>query len=108
MSSVPSAVMTTVVSFVTPPQVDGAPSAQLIHINFGGTNISKYYLEVDGVVIDQYFAYFGSDLNGKWDLSRPGGGGFPVGPNLVVRVRTEHARPFVSDHYARIYYIEIN
>jgi hypothetical protein len=77
-------------------------------VSYGGDNTAKYYLELNGNVINQGICGFGSDLNGVWEYRSCGDAGNELPPGGILRVRVIHYRPFLGEFYAKMNFVEIN
>lgn len=104
ISSVPQLTLSTIVSLVIP----ATPIIHVLYIEYGGCNVSEYYLDIDGTREARHSTYFGGDLDGIWDFRNPGGGGKLLPASKTLKVETEHCRPDDGSFWARICYMEIN
>jgi len=101
---VPAGATTTIISFVVPP----IPIIHLLTVRFGGCNIGKYELFFGNDIQEEHVCWWTTGMNGLWDYRKGVGGGLSVGPNVIVTVKVTHNRPFPSDHFTSIYYMEVN
>lgn len=103
--SVTFGVTTDVLVWVVP----ATPIIHLLRISFGGENIAKYFLDLDGTRIDQYIVWYnGSGLHGEFNYIKTPSAGRKLNPGSVLKVQVLHIQPDVSDHYASLQYMEIN
>ena len=104
ISAVPANALTTILTFVVPL----TPIHHVLLVEFGGTNIARYYLSADNVDFNQYITWFnGSGLSASWDFRNTGGAGYLLTAGSIIRVKCEHGRPFVGDFYARLQYMQV-
>lgn len=101
VSAVPAGVTTEILSYLV-----ADPLKHLLNVEFGGTNIARYYLQIDGVNKAQYVTYFSGPLDGTWDF-RGLVGGLSLLTGSTVRVIVSHERPFSGDFYARLNLLQI-
>ncbi len=90
VSSVASGVSTLVCSYTA------ATGDKLVSVNFGGTNIAAYDIQVNGSSVAKHYTHFGN-LMGQQDFS-----GLALTNGQLVRVYVLHSRPFSGDFNARI------
>lgn len=102
-SSVPANILTNILTYTAP--VD--KNINLIRAEFGGLNIARYWLFFDNIEMAQYVTWFNGGMTGTWDFASTIGGGLPISPGSVIRIKVEHERPFTADFFARINFIEI-
>jgi len=91
ISSVPSGIATTIVSYVVPV----GKTLYLTYANGSGGNIGLYTFEIDGIVEDKKRSYY-TEFNVDFVLNQKANAG------QVVRVRINHSGDVVSDHNAKI------
>jgi len=104
ITSVPSLTLSDILTFVIP----STPMLHLLYIEFGGTNMSEYWLNINSVTEAKGITYFGGPITGVWDFRRPGGGGKLLPAGKILKIQTEHCRPDIGDFFARLCYMEIN
>lgn len=103
VSAVAPSVPTVIITYVVPTIVATYPTAmELMNVEFGGTNIARYYLLINDVVQAQHITWFnGGGLNGTWDFRSLNNG---IRPNAgdTIKVSVTHERPPAGDFYARL------
>lgn len=94
--------LSTVLSYTTSPSIP----TKLIRCSFGGTNVSKFWLYIDGVLQDKYATRF-ENLNGVWELGSEFNG-LSVGLGSLIEVKAQHNRPYACEYWARLSLISVD
>ena len=92
-------VLTNIITYTVPstPQ-----SLKLQKIACSGDNISKYYIYINGGIVDISRTYFGGSLNTIFDYTASRNVGRTLVAGDIVEVKVIHNRPSVSDYNAKI------
>lgn len=85
----------------------GSNPTHLIRAEFGGTNIGRYYLKIDGVVQAQFVTWFNGPMDGSWDFSA-NSQGLPLNPGQIITIKVSHGRPFSGDYWAKLTLIKVD
>lgn len=101
ITSVASGATTTILSYTAL-----TDNLTLQNMYFAGSNIAKYILRINSVIIDQKYTYYGSSLNDSFNFSVTGSDGFKISSGDVVDIQVIHQRPYVGDFNARIQLVE--
>jgi hypothetical protein len=96
---------TTVLSYVVGVS---PPRTHITRIEFGGGNVSTWYLYFNGTRVNQHIIYWSGKFDGSWNYENSGGGGFEVTPGTVIEVKVLHNRPDSADFFARIQGLFVN
>ncbi|MEM5807974.1 MAG: hypothetical protein QW818_02475 [Candidatus Aenigmatarchaeota archaeon] len=102
ISSVPSSVETTIVSYVVPP----GRSAYLQRAEFGGTNIATYMVKRGASVIAKHITWWTS-FEGFCVWQDASKNGLKLNPGESITVTVFHTRGMPSDHHARFVLVEV-
>lgn len=95
VTSVAPGIQTTVLTYVGTSAI-----TELMNVEFGGSNIAKFTLTINGVSKAQHYTYFGSGLCGTWDF-RALDNGLMIGQGDILRISVLHGRPDPGDFFGR-------
>jgi hypothetical protein len=93
---------TVVVSYTVP----GEKSAYLLRGEFSGTQISQYWIYVNGIKIASRRTHHGSGLTGEFTFTGGTLEGLPLGSGDLIELTTLFNRPGTGDFEARLQIIE--
>lgn len=102
ISSVPANILTAIQTYVAPV----GKTSYLQKVEFSGTNIAEYTIEVNSVKQAKKRTYFGGDLDAEVIFTESSNG-FPLAVGDTVTVKVIHGRPTFGDFENRIQVIEV-
>lgn len=102
-TSVPTSTDTTVTSYTAPV----GKTTYLQKITASGTNIAKYEVKVNGVIVDRKRTYFSGPFDVEFEFSNEVNNGYPLSVGDVVTLVVNHTRAATGDFESRIQSIEI-
>lgn len=102
ITSVPSSVLTTILSYTVP--VSKTDFMGFIEVS--GTNIAQYEVYINTVLNARQYTYFGGELNAKFNYDFDQELGYKLNAGDNVQVKVIHVRPYVGDFNARFVYAE--
>lgn len=102
ITSVAASVLSTVQTYTAPL----ATSSYLQKVEFSGSNIAEFTIEINSVVKDKKRTYFGSSLNSEFKFVETGTG-LPLAIGDIVTIKVIHVRPFVGNFNSRMQVIEV-
>lgn len=97
INAVGAGTLTTIISYTAT-----TATKRLQKISCSGDNISKYYVYINGTIIDINRTYFGAELNTNFDYEGSSNLGWVLAIGDIVQVKVIHNRPSVSDYNAKI------
>lgn len=103
VTAVPASVDTTVTTYTAPV----AKTTYLQKVTASGTNIAKYEVKVNGVVIDRKRTFFSGPFDVEFEFSNEVNNGYPLSVGDVVTLVVNHNRGSTGDFESRIQSIEI-
>lgn len=103
-SAVPSGVETLIVQYVVSLILS---SALLQRVSVSGSNVGRYQVFVNSVVVDTRRTYYGGQFNEYFEFSMGSGDGYSLAPGDIVAVKVLHDRAYVGDFQGRIQALEI-
>lgn len=95
VTSVPNNTLTTILTY-TP-----VTSGKITFVNFSGTNIAEYIININSVDVEKVRTYFGNSLNYTAETD------IVVSAGQTILIKVLHLRPTVGDFNARIEYTEV-
>lgn len=103
-SAVPPSVETTIVTYMVPMLLS---NALLQRVSVSGTNVGRYRVFLNGVVIDTRRTYYGGNFSEYFEFAMGSADGTVLQPGDVVTVKILHDRVYVGDFQGRIQALEI-
>jgi len=102
-SSVASAASAVITTYTVPV----GKTAFLTRVEYSGSNMAIYEVDINATIEAKKRTYFGGDFAGAFEFSSSGGSGFPLVAGDVIKLSVTNIRPSVGDFEGRIQIIEI-
>jgi len=103
VTSVVSSSLTTVAAYTVPI----GKTAALYTADVSGSSIATYTVEVNSVVVDKKYTWFGGQLSERFEFTTPNGGSIQLLAGDIVTIKITHNRPTPGNFNAKIDVVEI-